>query len=331
MQFAVRLANSGPLASREAMRTMAVAAEQLGFDAVSIHDHVNWGWSDRYHFYVGAVEQADATDNPLDFYSAFATLGYLAGITSRVRLVPAALCLAWRHPLQVAREALTMHALSRGRFVLCVCVGNVQKDFEATGTPWEKRGQIAVEGLKVLRSVMDATGPVSFQGEYFRFERADLHPLPRGLRMWYAGTSDVAIRRAARYGEGWMPAGDPAYFHSKVPELRRHAERYGRAGVQFEVATVCRTCVARTDEEAWRIGRRTLESELAAEWLTRHDIGDIRKTWLVGSPERIAGRIREYEAAGVTMIGIGIIAHTLAGIVEQLELFAKEVIPLAQQ
>ncbi len=330
MQFAVRLANSGPLASLEAIDLMAVASERLGFDAVSVHDHVNWGWSDRYHFYVGSVEQTDAAQKPLGFYSATTTLGYLAGVTKRIRLVPAALCLAWRHPLKLAREALTLHALSRGRFVFCVCVGNVRRDFEVTGTSWEKRGRIAVEGLKILRSVIDTAGPVSFDGEYFRFQDAELYPAPHGLQMWYAGTSDVAISRAARYCEGWMPAGDPEYFRSKVPVLRQYAEQYGRGDFTFEVATVCRTCVAPTDEEALRVGKRTLESEISAEWLTRHDISDIRSTWLVGSPARVAERIIEYEKAGVTMIGLGIIAHALPDIIGQLEFFAKEVIPLTR-
>src|SRR4051794_5694906 len=98
MKFAIHLPNSGPFCSLEAIREMTLAAEALGYDAVCPHDHVTWGESDRYHFYAGAIEQADAVARPFDFYGAFSTLGYVAGITKRIRLIPAAICLAWRHP-----------------------------------------------------------------------------------------------------------------------------------------------------------------------------------------------------------------------------------------
>jgi alkanesulfonate monooxygenase SsuD/methylene tetrahydromethanopterin reductase-like flavin-dependent oxidoreductase (luciferase family) len=309
---------------------MALTAERLGFDAVCTHDHVTWGVADKYHFYAGAVEEADAMAEPLAFLSSLNTLAYVAGLTRRIRLITAALCLAWRHPLQIAREALTLHTLSGGRFVLCLCVGNVKRDFEVTGTPWEGRGRIAVQHLQALRAAIDAPGPASFEGDLVRFQNAELYPRPVGLKLWYGGTTDLAIQRAAKYCEGWMPAGGPEYFQAKIPELRRRAEAAGRGRVPFEFSVVCRTCVAKTDEEAFRVAQRTLDLELQAEWLTRHDIPDIKTTWLVGSPQRVAERILEFERAGVGLIFTAVIEHSLAGMLEQMERFVEDVVPLVR-
>jgi probable F420-dependent oxidoreductase len=327
LRFGVHLPNSGPFASVEGIEQIATAAERLGYDAVCTHDHVNWGLSDKYHFYAGSVEEADASDEPFSFYSALGSLAFVAGITRRIRLVTAALCLAWRHPVDVAREAITVHSLSRGRLVLCVCVGNVRRDFEVLGVPWESRGRRAADHLRALRTVLDAPGAASFDGEFVRFSDAELHPRPAGLQLWYGGTTDFAIRRAARYCEGWMPAGGPEYFQAKIPEVRRLAETHGRGEIPFEFSAVCRTCVGSTDEGAQRIAQRTLDRELEAEWLRRHDIPDIATTWLVGSPERVAGQVRAFERAGVTLLFAAVIAHTLPGMVEQMQRFAQEVIP----
>ena len=328
MRFGVHLPNSGPFASREAIASMATAAERLGYDAVLPHDHVNWGYEDRYHFYAGSREAADAADRPTDFYDAISTLAYLAGITQRVRLIPSALCLAWRDVLLFARQVLTLHQLSKGRFVLCVCVGNVRKDFEVTGTPWEERGRIATEKLRVLRMLIDEPGPLSFEGKYVGFKDAELTPRPEGLPLWWAGaSSDIAIRRAARYGDGLM-GGSPDYFRQKIPELRREAERVGRGDVAFQFGTETSTCIASTDEEAQSIGRKTLEAHSQGEWMQRHDASArSRRINLVGSPETVVANVREYEAAGATHLNLCFIGRSPEFILEQMEVFAREVMP----
>lgn len=331
MKFGVRLANSGPLASPGSLTTMAKAAEDLGYDAISVHDHVNWGPDDRYHFYAGSIEAADAADAPYDFYSAFSTMAYLAAITHRVRIIPAAMCLAWRHPLIVAREASTLHELSEGRFVLGVCPGNVRRDFEVTATPWEQRGRLTEESLQILRAAIDRDEPISFQGELIEFERAMVLPRPSGLQLWYGGTSKVALRRAAQYCDGWMPGGGPAYFREVLPRVYELAEAHGRGGRPFEAAMISRLHVADTTDKALATARKTLEYQSKAEWLKRHDLKDIEATWLVGDPERVAEGIAAIEAAGVSLVLHTIIGHSMSEILDQMHRFAEDVMPLNGQ
>ncbi len=330
MQYGVRLPNSGPFASQEGLYETIKLAERLGYDAVMTHDHVNWGYDDRYHFYCGSREAADNAGVPNDFYEVMTTLSYAAGITSRIRLIPDALCLGWRDIMVFARQILTLHQLSKGRFVLCVCIGNVRKDFEVTGIPWEKRGRVGLEKLKVLRMLIDQPSPISFEGEYVKFKDAEMNPRPVGLPLWYAGVSDIAVKRAARYADGWMPAASPDYFRRKIPELLDEAKRVGRGDTKFEFVTSMYVSVARTDEEAWRIARKSIEAHMGGEWTTRHDKSTQVINPLVGSPETIASIIRDYEDAGVNLFRLGFIDHTLQAVHEQIEMFAKEVMPLAK-
>ncbi len=328
MLFGVHLPNSGPFANLESISAIATAAERLGYDALQPHDHVTWGLEDRYHFYAGSSEAADALERPTDFYDSMTTMSYLSGITERIKLIPSAMCLAWRDIMLMCRQVLTLHQLSKGRFVLNVCVGNVRNDFRVTGTPWEKRGKIAAEKLQVLRMLIDGDGPMSFDGEHVQVEGAELNPRPRGLLLWYAGTSDVAIKRTARYAEGWWPAGSPEYFQAKIPQLLDEAKSVGRGDVEFQFGTEAFTCVAPTDSEAWTIAEKTVEAHSQSEWMQRHD-SSARKSRarLVGSPDTVAAGIREYEEVGATRLNLCFIGHTLDALLEQMEIFATEVMP----
>lgn len=338
MRYCVRLPNSGPFASREAITLVATTADRLGYDAVSTHDHVNWGYADRYHNYCGSSEAVDARGGPSDFYEVFATLCYLAGITKQIKLIPDSLCLAWRPIVLFARQALTLHQLSKGRFVLCVGAGNVHRDFEITGTPFEERLPISLEKLKVLRMLIDQPGLLTFEGKYVRFKDAELTPQPQALPLWYAGGGDIALKRAARYCEGWMPSGTPERFRQRIPDLLHEAELAGRGNVSFEIATLLCTCVAPTDEEAWKTARRTIEDRAdpaKGEWLTHYssshqETNRESQKMMIGSPETLAGAVRDYEAAGVTQLQLGFTGHSVESILEQMEMFTREVKPLVE-
>lgn len=254
-------------------------------------------------------------------------MNFIAGMTERVRIIPAAICLAWRPVLPLAREALTLHQLSQGRFVLCLCVGNVKRDFEVTGTPWEERGAIAVEKLKVLRMVIDKPGPVSFEGKYVNFKDAELSPRPEGLKIWWAGSSnDISVRRAARYADGLM-GGGPDFFEEKTSSLYDEAKKVGRGDIKFDLACVPHVCVAASDEEAWAIAGKTMDAHSQGEWMTRHTVGTKTRPNLVGTPDAVSKAIAAYKEAGVTFLGLGFVGHSVESLLEQMKIFAREVMP----
>ncbi|MGI0080165.1 MAG: LLM class flavin-dependent oxidoreductase, partial [Nitrososphaerales archaeon] len=97
MKFGVRLPVSGPIASADSIVQTGLAAERLGFDFVTVHDHIERGFHERYHFAVGTVEAVDSSKEVTNFFESIATLSFLAGMTKRIRFVPAALVLPVRN------------------------------------------------------------------------------------------------------------------------------------------------------------------------------------------------------------------------------------------
>ncbi len=328
MEFGIRLPHSGPLASPEALRNITRHAEQLGFAAVLTHDHVQWGMGDKYHFYCGGLELADAHPRPTDFYDAFSTMCYLAGMTERIRFVSGAIVLAWRHPLMLARLALTLQHLSGGRFVLGVCVGNVPRDFEVLGVSWDRRAEIAEEHLEVVVRALRQDEPLSYEGAHVRFADAEMRPKAPDLPIWYGGTAPRGLARAARYCEGLLVGGPTpvlAQLRSRVLALR---EQYGRGGSPFTMATLATISIDRDGARAEATAEYTLRKREQAVWLRkqRQTYGE-RDAAFVGTPDAIARKLETHAAAGVDFVGLGFVGPSLDAVHERIALFAREVMP----
>ncbi|GEM_PF-2835614 len=328
MEFGIRLPHSGPLASPAAVRAITRQAEQLGFAAVLTHDHVQWGMGDKYHFYCGGLELADAHPRPTDFYDAFCTMAYLAGMTCRIRFVSAAIVLAWRHPLMLARLALTLYHLSGGRFVLGVCVGNVPRDFEVLGVDWDHRAAVAEEHLEVVVRALREDGPLSYAGAHVRFADAEMCPKAPDLPIWYGGTAPRGLRRAARYCDGLL-VGGPApvlgQLRSKVAALR---EQYGRGGTPFTMGALAMISIDTERARAEATAEYTLRERERAAWLRKQrQIYSERDAAFVGTPDVVAQKLEAYAAAGVDFVGLGFIGPSLDAVHERIALFARDVMP----
>lgn len=332
MEFGVRLPHSGPLASPDALREVTQHAERLGFAAVTTHDHVNWGIEDKYHFYCGGLELADAHPRPTDFYDAFSTMAYLAGMTERIRFVASAIVLAWRNPLMLARLALTLHHLSGKRFILGVCVGNVPRDFQVLGVSWEQRAEIAEEHLQVMTRALREDGLLSFEGKYVRFQDAELRPKAPDLPLWYGGTAPRGLVRAAKYCEGLLVGGPPPVLgelRQKVMQLR---QKHGRADVPFTMATLATISIDQDPARAEAAAARTLEERERAAWLRKQRRAySERDASLIGTPDAIAQRLHLHAQAGVDFVGLGFVAPSLDAILDRMALFAREVMPTFTQ
>ncbi|MDQ7844058.1 MAG: LLM class flavin-dependent oxidoreductase [Armatimonadota bacterium] len=328
MKFGIRLPHSGPLADAQTLRTVARHAEALGYDAVLTHDHVNWTLADKYHFYFGGLELADAHPRPTHFYDAFATMAHLAALTDRLRVISAAICLAWRHPLMVARLASTLHHLSGGRFVLGLCPGNVRTDFEVVGASWDDRSAVTDEALEVLDRALRHQGPFDYQGRLIRFTGAEISPPAPDLPWWYGGSAPAGLRRAARFCDGLIVGGPPAYLaelRRRVEALRREA---GTADRPFTLAILAATSIDRDSERALALAAKTIEERERAAWMRkqRRRFSE-REAALVGTPEALRRRLQEYADVGVTFVGLGFVGPSLAAVLERMELFAREVMP----
>ena len=127
------------------LAAVARAADASGFWYVAVCDHVG-------------VPRDHAVAMGTEWWDTVATLGWLAGVTERVRLVSHVLVAAYRHPLAVAKAWSTLDVLSGGRAVLGVGAGHVEAEFEVLGAPFATRGRDLDEAIDALR--------VAFAEEY---------------------------------------------------------------------------------------------------------------------------------------------------------------------
>jgi probable F420-dependent oxidoreductase len=228
-----------------ALRHFAQAAEALGFDELLIYDHVlgadparPGGWSGPY-----------TKDHA--FHEVFVTLGYLAGFTRRIELVPAVLVLPQRQTSLVAKQAAQLDLLSEGRLRLGVGVGWNAVEYEALGESFANRGRRQEEQVELLRALWE-NDIVDFEGRWHRVSRAGIKPRPtRRIPIWFGGSADATLRRAARLGDGWFPILPPNEASAGlIGRLHGYLREQGRDPAEFGIEPFAQ--LRGGDPDRWR-------------------------------------------------------------------------------
>jgi len=233
------------------IRDWAQAAEELGYDHIEVPDHVfgataRDGWSPRYN-------EQDA------FHETFVTLGFLAGVTTTIGLASGVLILPQRQTGVVAKQATQVDILSGGRLRLGVGVGWNHVEYEALNEDWKSRGTRQREQVEVLKKLW-CDDLVTYQGRFHQFTEVNITPRPvqRPIPVWFGGSSDAVVKRAAQIGDGWMPIMAPDHeAEAKLEQLRNHLSDCGRDPSAFGIEGWLRMDKADPDEwsvaaEGWR-------------------------------------------------------------------------------
>jgi probable F420-dependent oxidoreductase len=217
---------------------LARAAEEAGYDSFVVPDSLIFpAASDTLYPYTADGDRAFLEDKPI--IEPFTLIPYLAALTNRIRFTTFVLKLAVRPVVLVAKQAASIAVLSDDRLRLGVGISPWPEDFAAMDVPWERRGQRMDEMVDVLRGLM--TGDwFEHHGDVLQLERCKICPTPeRPIPILIGGHADVALRRAARAGDGWIHAGgDPAELGSMVKRVHALRAEYGRAAEPFEVHAI---------------------------------------------------------------------------------------------
>ena len=225
-------------------------ADRLGFESVWLPEHLVLPAD-----VVGSPETGHPSGVPSDWpwFDPFVYLAHLGARTRNIRLGTNVYVLALRSPFVSARSIQTLDAVSEGRAEIGVGAGWVRGEWEAVGVELSGRGRRLNEAIAVCRRLW-TDDPVEYHGEFFDFEGVRFLPKPvqpGGPPLHIGGQSDVALRRAARLGDGWIGQDhSPASVRPLVAELRRLLEAEGRTGEPFEI-TVRSEATAIADLAEW--------------------------------------------------------------------------------
>ncbi len=278
-----------PTAGRDELAAVARAADDAGFDYVAVCDHV-------------AIPADRATSMSTTWYDTVATLGWLAGITTRTKLLSHVYVPAYRHPLVTAKAFATLDELSGGRIVLGVGAGHVEAEFDVLGVPFADRGRLTDNAIDGIRAAWATEFTKHVAGEFGQ------RPRPRqagGPPIWVGGSSPAALRRAATRGDDWLPQGtlkqDMPAAMARIRELMgdRSADR------PFTFGALVRPMFVGDPGPDWDVGKATLH----------------------GSVDRLQAELASYAEMGGDQVQVRLRSRSHTELVEQLHRFATEVRP----
>ncbi len=275
------------------LAAVALACEAAGFFYVGVCDHT---------FIPERLAGAMSTT----WYDTIATLGWLAGVTSSIRLLSHIYVIALRHPLRAAKEFATLDALSGGRVICGVGAGHVVEEFDLMGPEFDHRGPATDEAIVGLADALVSEYP-TLPGP--RWEATGLGLKPRPVQVprppiWVGGSSPAALRRTARFADGWLPQslGPDVELLS---ELRRLRHEY-RDDAPLDIGGLSDSLYVGTPPAGFELPRGTVS----------------------GSPEQVADYLRPFREAGVGQVQVRFPSRSAQELCDQIAAFGHDVAPL---
>jgi probable F420-dependent oxidoreductase len=280
----------------------AERAEDLGIDSIWLSDHIV------------------SREPSLDTACVMATF---AARTKRIKMGPSVLTLPARDPVQVAKTYATLDYLTGGcgRVIMAVGLGSDPHDCQACGIAPEERAGRLEEGVEVLRKLW-AGSHVTHEGTFYKFSDITLNPRPaRGaLDIWIGGRSNAALRRVAKYGDGWFPSFvTPEEFTAGMQQLTTYGTKYGRTIEPGEAGVLLLTYASRERARAQAVSQKLFEAfPVPSEALAAR--------CAVGTPEEVIEKVQAFVDAGCSKYVLWPISPP-DELVSQIELYGREILP----
>ncbi|MCC6183407.1 MAG: LLM class F420-dependent oxidoreductase [Acidimicrobiia bacterium] len=267
MKFSQALLGANPLD----WPRIAAAAEEAGFDSVAVSDHVVYParLESRYPYTPDGVPLFSPDE---DWPDPWVAVGAMSAVTSRLRFLTNVYVLPLRNPFVVAKAVGTAAYLSRGRVGLGIGAGWMAEEFELMGQPFARRGKRMDEMVEVVRTLWRG-GMVEHHGEFYDFDPVEMRPAPPApVPIYVGGHSEIAMRRAATLGDGWLG------MYYSVEELEQHCrtlerarEDAGTADRPFEI--IASPMVTPTAENCERLEAAGVTTILTSAWMAQGVLG----------------------------------------------------------
>jgi hypothetical protein len=193
--------------STEEIVGLASLADELGFDYLTIPEHL-------------VVRQGDVHQMGSRWLHSLSTAGFILGATRRIKVV-CMVVVPYHNALELAKSISTLDFVSGGRIVVVAMLGYNKWEFDMLGVEFDRRREIMDKNINVIKELLEPVGKMGSspdQGEDSAvFAPRPLVPIP----FWFGGRSRSALRRIARFGDGWLSYAVPrSNFQSFVEFLR---------------------------------------------------------------------------------------------------------------
>lgn len=192
------------VSSMDTMVGLARKAEEVGLESVWTFEHaiVPLDYASKYPYSADGKMGVTAETN---FVDPLIALTAVAASTERLRLGTGVNILPQTNPLLLAKQAASLDFVSRGRFMLGVGIGWLREEFDAMGTPFERRGARFDEYVAAMRKVWSGE-VVEHESEHVHWTGFKSHPLPvqEPFPVVIGGSKGKAFERIAKYGQGWF-------------------------------------------------------------------------------------------------------------------------------
>lgn len=272
----------------EECRDLWRAAEALGFDVISLFDHLR--------------PPLGGPDGPC--FEGATLLAGLAAQVPRIRCCFLVSAVTWRHPAVSAAMAVTLDHVSGGRLEFGVGAGGADLGYRQFGIefpPIDVRMDMLAESCHIHRALWSG-GPVSYHGEHYRLEEAQLVPGPvqKRIPLVIGGHGERRLLRiVARHADVWNTlAGDLEVYRHRAEVLARHCADVGRAADDIRRSVTFRAVLAQTEREA---ARRA--AELFADMPA--DSPDWAEYLVVGTPDRCFEILERFVRCGASDFVLG--------------------------
>jgi probable F420-dependent oxidoreductase len=317
--FGLSTLSRGTLISRAAYLQVAQAAERAGFAFVSVNDHliVPGQLGSAYPYTQGGAWAAAEHGHCFD---QLTTLAFIAGCTSRIKLLTSVMVVPHRPPIAAAKILSTIDVLSGGRLILGVGAGWMKEEFDLLGAPFAERGTVTDEYLEAFKVLWTQQRP-TFAGKHVTFADVIFEPKPIQKPhppIWVGGESPAALRRAVKLGDAWYPGNNsqtepldtPARLATAIGSLRHLAQVTGRDPASLAVNLIVQN---------------------PFEW-TSHKIADgSARCLFTGASADMAADAVALAAVGVRHVAVRLGGATLKESLERIDRFGREVIAQGSQ
>ena len=189
--------------------TVAIGLGLMDYPFAGAGDY--WRWVDMCEQGgVDSIWQTDRLVSRTPILECMAAMAALAGRTRRLRFGMNVVSLALRDPVLLAKQCATIDVLSEGRLLPAFGIGSpLGPEWQALDIDTRTRGRRTDESLEIIARLWREDS-VDFAGRHYRLKAASISPKPvqPDLPMWIGGSSEAAIKRAAKYGTGWQGGGE---------------------------------------------------------------------------------------------------------------------------